>query len=103
MKVYLTDSLDGRLPHLALPAAITLRQVGLNQVRKSVDRGAHGMFEDPEMAASVMEALSRRFAQTHRQVNIAHGDQLFLAQQVDVSEGVSLGLGFIFYGVRIAR
>ena len=103
MKVYLTDSLDGRLSNLPLPAAITLRQVSIEQARKTVDHGAHGLFDDQEMAASIMDVLNRRITPLYRQANIAHGDQLLLATRVAETDSAQRGPRLMFYEVRIAR
>lgn len=103
MRVYLTDSLDGRLSSIPMPAAITLRQVSVDQVRKTVDRGACGLFQDQEMAASVMKALNRRISHAHHQTHITQGDQLLLAQQVGPSDGGQREWRLMFYEVRIAR
>ena len=103
MKVYLTDSLDGRISTVPMPAAITLRQISVDQVRRTVDRGAYGLFRDQEMAASVMSILNRRIAHAHPAAHLAEGDQLLLARQVDESDGEQRKERLTFYEVRIAR
>lgn len=103
MKVYLTDSLDARLSNLPMPAAITLRQVSIEHVRKTVDHGAHGLFHDQEMAASIMDVLNRRITPLYRQANITHGDQLLLATRVGETDSAQCRPRLMFFEVRIAR
>ena len=103
MRVFLTDSLDGRLLALPMPMAVTVRQVSVEQVRRTVDRGAYGLFTDEQMAALVEYALNRNVTSAHQQVHIEHGDQLLLAQPTDGTDANTRGQRLRFYEVRIAR
>ena len=103
MKVYLTDSLDGSISTLPMPATITLRRISVDQVRRTVDHGACGLFQDQEMAAAVMSVLNRRIVHAHSAAHLAEGDQLFLAWQGDESDGEQRKERLMFYEIRIAR
>ena len=103
MKVYLTDSLDRRLANLPMPAALTLRPISVEQVRKSVDHGAHGLFDDKEMAASITAVLNRHITLVHHPAKIMNGDQILMATRVMDTEYVQRGPRLMFYEVRIVR
>jgi hypothetical protein len=86
-----------------MPIAVTVRQVSVEQVRRTVDRGAYGLFTDEQMAAMVEYALNRAVTPARQQVRIEHGDQLLLAQPNDGAESTPRGPRVRFYEVRIAR